>query len=256
MKKNSLILILLFITSFSFANAETSLTTDSRIKTLVFNENEVYELKFFYGYQSFIEFSNDEEISLISLGDSYAWQIKSFEKKLFIKPLQINAQTNMTIITDKRVYQFEISSDSYDGSADEELLFSLRFFYPKPGGVKTPSIPKTNSASVNNSNNLKNNGFSITNKDRGVSLNFDYYFAGLDDAITPMKVFDDGLSTFFQFKNDNLVIPTISSVDLFGNETELNYETDGEYISVDTTAIQFTLRLDSKLICIFNQNAF
>src|SRR5690606_34865584 len=37
------------------------ITTDSRIKTLVYNANEVYQLKFHYGYQSFIEFSNDEE---------------------------------------------------------------------------------------------------------------------------------------------------------------------------------------------------
>ena len=36
-------------------------TTDSRIKTIVFNENEVYQLKFHYGFQSFIEFSEDEE---------------------------------------------------------------------------------------------------------------------------------------------------------------------------------------------------
>ena len=37
-------------------------TTDSRIRTLVYNPNEVYQLKFHYGYQSFIEFAEDEEI--------------------------------------------------------------------------------------------------------------------------------------------------------------------------------------------------
>ena len=45
---------------------EIPITTDSRIKTLVYNANEIYQLKFHYGYQSYIEFSEKESIETTS----------------------------------------------------------------------------------------------------------------------------------------------------------------------------------------------
>jgi hypothetical protein len=73
------------------------ITTDSRIKTLVYNANEVFQLKFHYGYQSFIEFSDDEETEMISIGESFAWRLTPAGKRLFIRPLEIGAHTNLTL---------------------------------------------------------------------------------------------------------------------------------------------------------------
>ena len=109
------------------------ITTDSRIRTLVYNPNEVYELKFYYGYQSFIEFSEDEEIEMISIGEAFAWRLTPAGKRLFVRPLEIAGHTNMTIISNKRTYHFDIRSGEYDGRADEELVYTVRFFYPQIG---------------------------------------------------------------------------------------------------------------------------
>ena len=60
---------LFFVVLFSgnvFSEESVPLTTDSRIRTLVYNPNEVYQLKFHYGFQSFIEFAPDEDIEIIS----------------------------------------------------------------------------------------------------------------------------------------------------------------------------------------------
>ena len=127
----NIIILLTVISSPLFA--QTPITTDSRIRTLVYNPNEVYELKFFYNYQSFIEFSGDEEIEMISIGESFAWRLTPAGKRLFVRPLEISAHTNMTIITNKRTYQFDIRSGEYDGKADEELVYTVRFFYPQVG---------------------------------------------------------------------------------------------------------------------------
>ena len=60
MTKARFLLAFLLVSFFSAAVfAQTPITTDSRIRTLVYNPNEVYELKFYYNYQSFIEFSED-----------------------------------------------------------------------------------------------------------------------------------------------------------------------------------------------------
>ena len=59
---------LFFVVLFSgnvFSEESVPLTTDSRIRTLVYNPNEVYQLKFHYGFQSFIEFAPDEDIEIM-----------------------------------------------------------------------------------------------------------------------------------------------------------------------------------------------
>ena len=50
---------------------------DSRIKTFIYSENEVFRLVVHYGYQTSIEFAEDEEIQTISAGNNYAWQLKN-----------------------------------------------------------------------------------------------------------------------------------------------------------------------------------
>ena len=124
--------LLFFCLTFSFNSAfsqSNPVTTDSRIRTLVYNPNEVYELKFYYGYQSFIEFAEDEEIEMISIGEAFAWRLTPAGKRLFIRPLEIAGHTNMTIISNKRTYHFDIRSGEYDGKADEELVYTIRFFF-------------------------------------------------------------------------------------------------------------------------------
>ncbi len=111
--------------------ADEPITTDNRVKTYVYNENEVYPLVMFYGYQTSIEFAVGEELSNISIGDSYAWSVTPIGRRIFIKPLEANMHTNMTILTNKRAYQFDLFSKKADGSFDKELVYVMRFYYPE-----------------------------------------------------------------------------------------------------------------------------
>ncbi len=245
-------------------------TTDSRIKTLVYNRNEVYQLKFHYGYQSFIEFGEDESIEMISIGESFAWRLTPADRRLFIRPLEVAAHTNMTIITNIRTYQFDIRSGEYNGKADEELVYVVRFFYPdimikkpipsilgnkNPGSIPPPPPPQKKGVIRSPSEpariNKKLKG-SLSLNNRGNEINFDYQFAGDAADITPIKVFDNGQETSMQFKNNNLIIPTISAVDIFGNEVSVSYVIKDNYIVIPTVNTQFTLRLADSLLCVFN----
>lgn len=126
------ILIMLIVQS-SFVSAldeDLSITTDSRIKTYIYNPNEVYLLVVHYGFQSQIELAKGEEVKTISLGDSYAWKITPLENRIFIKPMEKNIRTNMTVLTNKRSYQFDIVARELDGEDDQELVYVVRFYYP------------------------------------------------------------------------------------------------------------------------------
>jgi type IV secretion system protein VirB9 len=126
------LLICLSINLFTVANAYSAapITTDNRIKTYVYSENEVFLLLVNYGYQASIEFGIGEEVETISIGDSYAWKITPVGRRLFIKSLEENMHTNMTVITNKRTYQFDVISKPIDENIDKDLVYVVRFFYP------------------------------------------------------------------------------------------------------------------------------
>ncbi|MDD2840191.1 MAG: TrbG/VirB9 family P-type conjugative transfer protein [Rickettsiales bacterium] len=248
------ILILFFCVFIGFSNnalsEEVPLTTDSRIRTIVYNPNEVFQLKFHYGFQSFIEFAPDEEIEIISLGEAYPWKITPINKRIFIRPIQIDVTTNMTVITTKRTYQFEITGLPYDEKANEDLIYSIKFFYPD-SSLKKPTMETTNGQFDTIS---VKDGFALTNIERGDIINFNYTMAGNARSVVPVKVFDDGKITYFQFPNNNLIVPEFSLVDIYGNETKLNYYIDGDYVAINTVGVQFALRNGKELLCIFNNS--
>src|SRR5258708_35096186 len=99
----------------TFAQAESlpqGTVTDSRVKLLVYNTNQVYKLVAYYGYQIDIQLADAEEIKTIAAGDSVGWQIVGSGQHIFIKPMANDARTNLSIITTKRTYIFDLSSRS------------------------------------------------------------------------------------------------------------------------------------------------
>jgi type IV secretory pathway VirB9-like protein len=175
----------------------------------------------------------------------------------------------MTIITNKRTYQFDIASAEYDGRADEELVYTVRFYYPEIG-VTVPIPPRLSQPNIPLSTPQKLTSVVKTplpaqavdekltpdvtlHKGDSNELNFRYSIAGLSDNITPIKIYDDGKETFFQFKDKNLIVPAINTVDIFGNEQSAGYAIREGFVVVQTISPQFTLRLADSLICVFNE---
>jgi type IV secretion system protein VirB9 len=83
-----LIILSIIITSSSALSYDSPVAIDSRIKTLIFSENEVFRLVVHYGYQTSIEFQDGEEVQSISVGNNYAWTLTPLGRRLFIKPLE------------------------------------------------------------------------------------------------------------------------------------------------------------------------
>ena len=73
---------------------------------------------------------DDEKIETVALGDSLAWQAVPDQSKryLFIKPLEKDAVTNMTVVTRKRIYSFILRADSRSA---RRVVFKVRFTYPE-----------------------------------------------------------------------------------------------------------------------------
>ncbi|MCD6034776.1 MAG: type secretion system protein VirB9 [Rickettsiales bacterium] len=226
------------------AHAAEPIATDSRIRTFVFNDNEVFPLTVHFGYQSYIEFANNEQIEAISLGDAFPWQITPVKNRLFVKPIDAYSHTNMTVITNKHTYQFDLESKLPPNAPDADLTYVARFYYPDNSFDRVTLANGTAVAPTTTETPMS------TQK----SYNYNYTMVG-SDAIAPLKVFDDGNVTYFQFSNNNAVVPSLALKDPSG-ETTLPTRKYGSYVAVDRIASQFTLRVGPDTVEIFNENAY
>lgn len=118
----------------------TPIATDSRIKTFVYNENDVYRLLTHYGYQLNIEFGNKEEIETISVGDRTGWQIIPAGQRLFVRGMEDKAHTNMTVVTNRHAYQFDLYSSPPGEQGWDELVYVVRFYYPEDQDIQTAAM--------------------------------------------------------------------------------------------------------------------
>jgi len=223
-------------------------SADARVKTITYHDTDVFRITAHYGFSTVIEFDASEDIETISLGDSQAWQtIKpSRGNLLFIKPLEESANTNMTVVTDKRIYTFELTAQASVSHKSSNLSFRIRFVYPEQIDMQLAAISKS-----------KNNGFDrkdfIPSAVAPEDWNFDYSYAG-DKNLRPKRAFDDGVFTYFQF-NKRGKIPAVFAVDAKGNESIVNYSIQGKYLVVESLSSQFTFRDGDIATCIFN-NAY
>ena len=78
---------------------------DDRIKTIAYSPNDVIAVQGHFGFSTLIEFAAEETVETVSIGDSEAWQVvkPSQPNLLFVKPIDLVGDTNMTVISNKRV---------------------------------------------------------------------------------------------------------------------------------------------------------
>ncbi len=213
---------------------------ESRIKIINYTPNTVFKFTGHYEYQSIIEFALDEEIDTISMGTPTPWQMVPAGNRIFIKPVEENATTNMTVITNKRMYFFEMHAEEATGVQDENLNFVMKFVYPEQYNLGAGTVTQVNTRSG-------------PNLSKPELYNFEYTISGKVSEIEPLQVFDDGEFTYLKFRDVNSELPAIFAVDPYGNEGLVNYRQEGGYVIIERVSDRFTLRHGPNTICLFNE---
>lgn len=218
------------------------LSIDGRLKTLTYHPHQVYKFTGYFYFQTILEFEIGEEVETISMGSPEGWNITSGGNRMFIKPIALTkeeALTNMTVITNRRMYFFEMHADEVDNVKSQKIPFIISFLYPQlDSGSGVITVENQTLTSL-----------------EGKPLNHDYTLSG-DDEIAPSQVFDDGLFTYFKF-DESKPIPAFFEVGRDGYEGIVNYRIQGkgddEYIVVESILSQFTLRYGDTVACVFNE---
>ncbi len=236
---------------------ETPVNIDSRIKTLIYNPNEIYTLNLKMGFQSIIEFSIDESVELISIGDPYPWKLTPIDRRLFIKPIQIGTRTNLTVITNKRTYLFDIISDTTSSNNDFDVIHVVRFFYPQTPidkskyslnnylsdkeGTMMQNLMDSQGLENESTGNTTLKNSSTEKNIKRVAVNLNYSFVGEYNEITPIEIFDDRNDTFFRFKSNNNS-PKIYSISKTGRRKLLKQKIIGDFIVVPGVHTKFHIK--------------
>ncbi len=247
-------------------------TDSSRVKELVYNEANVYVIRTKYGYQTNIVFDTKEEVQTISVGDRSLWQIIPAGNRLFIRPLTDNISTNMTLLTNKHSYEFDLKSVP---AKNDSNVYVVRFTYPEkmapimdnyafaPTSVAAAYTP------VQASSDLQAKPLvPVAEAPKQAALeaaspssigllplryNYSYTYAG-PDALAPLQVYDDGKSTFIKYKEMSKKAPAVFSIDSSGKETPVAATVKGPSLVIDNVASELALRSSDGEIRVYNES--
>lgn len=211
---------------------------DRRIQSVMYNPDQVYRINTFVGRATMLELSPNETIKSIdgsfASGDSKAWDmgINGAGNKISFKPIAEQPDTNLIISTNIRTYVFElVTSKSYS-----QMTYLLRFNYPAP--KKVPDTPFTG---VNFNVNPCSGSYENTK-----------YFGYGDKSLKPIKVWDNGRFTCFQFDTSK-DLPQVSIKRSDGNEYLANGHMVNDIYVVRETSPEFRIRQDGQVLGVVNK---
>ncbi len=196
-----------------------SMPSDPRLRTVEYQPEQIVRLEVAIGYQLSVEFAPDEKIETVAVGDSGAWLVTANQRgtHLFIKPTSGDADSNMTVITDTRVYLFDLHALE---SPNPGMAYTVRFAFPAPKAAPLA-------------------GGSEADEVEG-----EYRLSG-DHRLYPSQMGDDGVHTYIIWPEE-VALPAMYTVDERGEERLVNGAMrDGMFV-IDAVAPKLTFRIDNR----------
>lgn len=216
---------------------------DGRIASAIFSADRVVRIAGRQGVQAAITFGEDESIENVAIGDATAWQVTPNKRAnvLFVKPLLARARTNMTVVTDRHMYLFDLVAGT-----GERPVYVMRLLdpdYKRAGGAKPneatglPALTEVEaSAAAGSVREVATDP---------ASLNFAWTAKG-DKGLLPSRVYDDGLATFIAWL-PRTPLPAIQIRNEAGVEGPVNFAVRDDVIVVDGVPDMLILRSGRKL---------
>ena len=205
--------------------------TDNRIRSVAYDPEQIVRILGKTGIQSTIEFGAGERIENVAVGDSSAWQITPNRRAslLFVKPLASRSRTNMTVVTDKHTYMFDLVA----GEKSAAPVYALKFSYPNDKKIEpvkpVPQVAATTRPPA-----------TVT----ADKLHFDWKSKG-NERLLPARVFDDGTAVYLAWDRAT-PLPAILTQNEDRKEGPVNYQLRGDYIVISPVPANLVLRYGRK----------
>jgi type IV secretion system protein VirB9 len=148
-----------------------------------------------------------------------------------VKPLSARSRTNMTVVTDRRTYMFDLVA----GDGRSTPMYALKFSYPnEKSAVPAHAVQQTASAP-----SPQQQAAMTAEK-----LHFDWNTKG-SGKLLPARVFDDGQAVYLAWGKD-APLPAILTQSEDRKEGPVNYRMSGEYIVISPIPANLVLRYGNR----------
>lgn len=235
---------------------------DPRVRVVPYQSQNVVELHTFFGVSTHIALDKGEHVQDIACGDSAAWDIVARGNNLFLKPRAQHADTNMTIITNRRTYNFELivlpfPANSTSAWRDKNLIYSLSFLYPNDAVREQNALlaQQAEAAARQQAEKERREHAQKIKADlksvKKAVFNTDYWAAG-DASITPVSAYDNGQFTYLKF-GPHSPMPAVYDLSADDRESLINTNVEGDTIVIQRIAHRLVLRLGHRVVCIENR---
>ena len=209
---------------------------DPRVRNAPYDVEQIYRLKGFAGYQIDLEFEPGESFVGLGAGDIEAVSFFAQDNHLFLKPKAAKVATNLTVLTNRRHYQFSYVAGTQQPRTDErDVIFALRFTYPPAKGAAAAGRIEAD----------------LQNAAAARPQNGDYWYCG-SPVLRPVFAADDGVHTRLRFAA-NADLPALFVRNEDASESLLNYSMEGGDVVVHRVARRFIVRRGRLTGCIVNQ---
>jgi type IV secretion system protein VirB9 len=217
---------------------------DVRLRAVLYDANEVYRLPAYVGYETDIEFEAGERFVGLGAGDLKGLAFSAQRNHLFIKPRATDVNTNITVLTDRRVYHFDYVAVAHAPDASHaDVLYALRFLYPAPLSVATASTrPASDSPHV---------ASLLSSPATQRPRNEDYWYCGARE-LQPLAAWDDGVQTHLRFSGRQ-DMPALFLKNQDGSESLLNFHIDHDEVVVHRVVQRLILRRGALSGCVVNR---
>lgn len=210
---------------------------DSRVRSIPYNESQVTLINGHFGFTTHIQFGEDEAVTDVAMGDPTAWACEVRKNHIFLKPSGENADTNMSVLTNQRVYVFDLKA--YKSNAKVDKFYLITFEYPEQERLKAEALAREKA--------LKDK---LAEGSKVIPDNWNYWKIG-HESIAPVEAFDDKTFTYLTFPN-NRDFPAVYKENLDGTEALLNSHVEGNTVIIHGIVQKIVLRKGNLAAAVVN----
>ncbi len=164
-----------------------------------------------------VELEPGESILDLAIGDSVRWIVASAQSgpngntpHVFIKPTQLDLDTNLVVTTTKRVYYLRlVSTSDSDGQ-------HIGFYYPEVVVAKTPAQKKTPELTLL----------------PPTQLDYNYTMTGTK-FFMPARVYNDGVHTYIEYDSLPMDLPVLYAIAPDGSNQIVNFRLQKNTFIID-----------------------
>ena len=203
-------------------------TRDARIRTALYERDQVYRLHGRVGYALDVVFAPHERFLGLSSGDPDALNYSAHGNVLTLRPKALSVHTDILVTTSRHRYYFDYSARPDSPHHDTQVMYVVRFLYP---GSRSRARAPTKAERVTRS---------LAQAEHAPPVNRDYWYCG-SPALRPVAASDNGIETRLTF-GARSALPAVFVLSADGRESLVNVSMHRGVMVIERIAHRLVLR--------------